>query len=393
MTNFKSTIFAACLAAAMFVFFATAAVAQTPVPQGCFLLQTGQTFCPVQPSAPTPAPTATSSAAQLRTAISEAQDINRQLQAVQQPGVPWPMFWSIAFIIVLLAVIAGIYVWWLSQHHPTIRTSIRPADGQAQVNFVPVLPPPPAPAPAPAPAPLPAGTPAPGNCGTCGTAYPAAARFCAACGRVLPLVLFALLLFGFSHTAMAQQNNEVRYACVVNGVPGFCSQPPAATPAPASAPAAPAPPAPAPRRHIAAPASAPAASTPQQQVEAITRGVIQALREQGVVAPATSPKPTASSLSEVTQEVADRISAVETRQNMITNQQNMIGNRLGGVEADLKRVGDYANKVGELSAATAAGAIPKMSEKGGGNSPACRAYQALQAVAGEVSGRAPRGCK
>jgi hypothetical protein len=47
------------------------------------------------------------------------------------------VLWTI--VLILLGTVVGIYIWWRSQHHPTIRTAIQPANGTATINFVPQI--------------------------------------------------------------------------------------------------------------------------------------------------------------------------------------------------------------------------------------------------------------
>ncbi len=259
--------------------------------------------------------------------------------------------------------------------------------GHIQLGVQPPPPNPPAPAPPPAPvvppappapagpapqAPLPAGVTAPGNCVGCGTQFSIGARFCIACGKVLPLLLFALLLFGFGQgTAAAQAGNKVEYHCKVNGMEGTC-QPPAT-------------------RTVTVDRTARTAAQTAQAESVRLRSEVEVLKTQVAAIKATPAPVTVQSAPTQTvnlQPVVDGMAAIEadtrrlsdrvndqSRQiNTLTGKvdqvvtlQNQVGERLTVVEAETVKIKEFVGTVAE-------GVLPELSTKGKESSHACKVY-------------------
>jgi hypothetical protein len=217
--------------------------------------------------------------------------------------------------------------------------------------------------------------------------------------------LFALLLFGFGHAAIAQQTATVVTAqqCgMVNGVlvmgapGGQCFSLPAS---------------PVPHRTAVRPTSAPTPVQPQITAadisKAVSEGVSAAIKEalpaqvsttrSAVSAPAAawqrfgqspaSPAATPAAPSAVSQQMVNSLAAVEKRQNELAAAQNQLGERLDQAEADIKSIGAHANKVGELAVKTGNALIPKVNR-----SAACGIYDAIIEVGGKPK-NPMKGCK
>ncbi len=177
------------------VLFASFAFGQAPAPQQeiIYVVPTcGQAACqPVQPAPQPqccqPAVPATPLGKRLHEDVSELSDAEQAvlpLRGTTAPVVPEASTltsytvgeWAAAILLLLFIgaiIMAGVHF----------------ARGAATPN---------------APTPLPAGAPAAGHCVRCGTGFRAAARYCVACGRVLPLILMALAFWAMSQPASAQ---------------------------------------------------------------------------------------------------------------------------------------------------------------------------------------------
>lgn len=425
------------LVALVVVFFAASAFAQAPAQPGIpiYVIPVGQLAASAAP-APTPAapapqccPDSSAKPTQgpccaaplderLSKAVNELQSAEKAVAPLRGSTSPvspanGTLPWIMLVVVGLLLVSA--LVWALTRNRQTAPpVAPPPAPAPAPAPVVPPAQPAPAP-PAPAPARARVGTP----CPNCAVPKPnLAARFCVGCGHALPVVLFALLLFGFAHSvAMAQVLPAGDYrpvqcpagvvspsvclqpvgaAAVMYYIPPTGNGPSAIVPTAPFVPAAPA----APRRTAAyRPASQPAQLTAADIKAAVIEGFRAATSPvaPAPTAPASAPAAPAATTPAATvapanlQPIADRLIAVEQKQVQLATAQNALVDRLVGDEAGLKRVGDYVNDVNDLAVKTAAGSIPKMSTHGGNGSPACQAYQAFMRQGG--AGNPPKGCK
>ncbi len=414
----RNTLFALTVLVASCALVTTANVNAQTVPAGCFKIEGGQTFCP-KPEGLAPTTTPTAPATPLDQEIQQAMAKGEKVVAVMNkyshkdatvspiPSTDWGYGqWFLALLALL--IVGGVILALVRRnrtngHHPATGNQMT-VPVTVQLN-----PPPPinidlaASLRNPTPAHLaPAGTP----CPNCNVPKPTQFdRFCANCGNVLPMILFALLLFGaLGQTATAQTANEVWVWGKVNGIQGWLSQIVNPTPASAVTPAPkPAVSAPAPspvRRHVAPPAPRPVVS--QLTADDIKRAVMEGVK---AAMPSTPPAPPAPVINPPTmmsatpnnsapapsglgQQVVDRLVAVEGRQNLLASRQVELGSRLTTAEERMVTLRDNQNSDHETLAVVGAAAITDS------KSNKCSAFKRLMSLGMLNEGaRPPKGCK
>ena len=127
--------------------------------------------------------------------------------------------------------------------------------------------------------------------------------------------------------------------------------------------------------------------TVEQIYEAIHRDPAKAQQIAQMLAPYLSQG------SSISQEMVDRLGRNERDIRAVGNRANELTTRVGDVQTRLSNLETDHQEVRKLAVVTAAGVIPKVSKKGGENSPRCQIYRQLVAMDKvAVKGKAPKGC-